>query len=149
MKKVLEFLFAVTFGSVLLVIGLIANMFFWKKGKVLKTIFKTLREIGKLFLDFLEQIAIYIDRMGNVILENLFEVFFVQKEFRKKTLFGKSEVTISASLGHSLECIYLNSAGVKFANLLDKVLGKNHCKDAYQWYLIKKEYNKNKKIEIL
>lgn len=148
MKKILEFLFAVTFGTFMLIIGLIVNVFFWKKGKIFKTIYKTLKEILLLFLNFLEQIAVYIDRLGNLILENLFEVFFVKKEFRDKTLFGKSDITISASIGHSLEWLYLKRAGVKFSNILNRVLGKNHCKDAYKWYLVKKEFNKTNKTGI-
>jgi len=83
MKKVLEFLFAVVIGTPLLIIGLIANVFFWKKGKIFVTIYKTIKEVILLILDFLQQIAVYIDRLGNIILENLIEVIFVQKVFRR------------------------------------------------------------------
>lgn len=141
MKKVLEFLFAVIIGTPLLIIGLISNIFFWKKGKIFVTIYKTIKEVIMLFLDFLQQIAVYIDRLGNVILANLFEVVFVQNKFYKKTLFGKENITISAAFGHAYEWIYLNKFGVHFVYFLDFALGKDHCGQAYKWYLIKEKFN--------
>ena len=148
MKKLVELITAIVLSVILFPIALIFNIFLLKKGSVFKTICQAVKEIVKLIFDTFEQIAIWIDRLGNVILGNMFEIFFIQKKYYGKTLFDKSEITISSSFGHALEYIYLNKKGLRFAGLLDKILGKNHCKNAYKWKVTKDKFNKNNKTGI-
>ena len=140
--KILELLSALILSAILFPIALIYNLFKIKKGKnVLIFAWKFLVELLKIVFDLFEKIAVIIDRLGNVICGNLFIDIFVQKEYSKKTLFNKSEVTISAAFGHSYEWIYLNKKGLRFVKLLSKVFGKEHAKQAYRFHILKQNFN--------
>lgn len=146
--KFSELVFAVILSAVLFPLALIFNLFQLKKGSWIKTLWYVANEIVFIIFDTFEYFAVMIDKLGNLIVGPVFIRIFVQKEYRYKTLYGKVRITISAATGHALEWIYLNKAGVKFAKILDKVFGNNHCKNAYKWHLIKEDFNNNNKTGI-
>jgi hypothetical protein len=137
--KLLELLAAVILSAPLFTIALIYNVFKLKKYSIIPTVWKLLKELAKILFELFRILAVWIDRLGNVILFNLFIDLFLQE--KNKTLFGKSEVTISAAFGHAYEWIYLNKRGLKFVKILDFIFGKNHCKDAYKWHEMKKDFD--------
>ena len=141
--KFIELLAAVLISGILFPFALIFNviLIFRFKLKFARFLIKFLVEIFKLTFDLFEKIAVIIDRLGNVILGNLFIYIFIYKEYKYRTLFNKSEITISASLGHGLINGFLNSKGIKFSNFIDNVFGKDHCINAYKFDLIKIEFN--------
>jgi hypothetical protein len=144
--KVLEFLFAVIFGLPLLIAGFIFEIvqILRLKLRFFKTVFRLILEILKEIYNFFEVLAIFIDKIGNIVIGKLFEFLFINKSAWNLTLFQKANITISASFGQALKYRYLNKKGVKFVKLLDKVLGKNHCKSSYEFYIIKKKFNQKK-----
>ena len=77
---------------------------------------------------YIYQLAITNDYIGNAFGGELVEDCVTTEE---KTLYGNGQVTVSASTGQLETNNKLNKFGVKFANLLSKVLGKDHCKNAY------------------
>jgi hypothetical protein len=126
-------------------------------------------EIFKIVLDFLLIIAVYIDRLGNIILGPLFIAILSKKTPRGKcrdmkkeiiiidtdkdkhvitdnapfNTFGLNNWTISASIGRLQEYNRLNAFGVKFAALLDRVFGPAHCKRSFEFHLIKTAFFKS------
>jgi hypothetical protein len=141
--KLIELIAALILSAILFPLALIFNLFQLKKGSVFSTCFYVASEIIFIIFDTFEYLAVVIDKLGNLILGPVFIRIFVKDEYKYETLFNKVQVTISASLGHAYENIYLNKAGVKFHNFIDLIFGKDHCKHAYKWYLIKKEFNNN------
>jgi len=146
--KFTELVFAVILSSVLFPLALIFNITQLQKGSILKDVWYVSVEILKIVFDLFEKIAIIIDRLGNLILGDVFTLLYVKKEFKDHTLFGKSEITISASFGHCLQKFYLKKSGINFTKFLDWIFGKAHCSLAYEWYLIKKNFNQNNKTGI-
>jgi len=144
--KVLEFLFAVIFGLPLLIAGFIFEIvqILRLKLRFFKTVFRLILEILKEIYNFFEVLAIFIDKIGNIVVGKLFEFLFINKSAWNLTLFQKANITISASFGQALKYLYLNKKGVQFVKFLDKILGKNHCKNAYEFYIIKKKFNEKK-----
>lgn len=78
---------------------------------------------------FLMKIAIGIDIFGNVASGEMIEDLVTAKE---NTLFANGESTISAATGKLEIEGSLNSKGIFFTNLLNKVLGNKHCIAAYE-----------------
>ncbi len=144
--KVIEFLFAVIFGLPLLIAGFIFEIvqILRLKLRFFKTVFRLILEILKEIYNFFEVLAIFIDKIGNIVVGKLFEFLFINKSAWNLTLFQKANITISASFGQALKYRYLNKKGVQFVKFLDKILGKNHCKNAYEFYIIKKKFNEKK-----
>jgi len=154
--KILELIAALILSAILFPFALIFNIFLLKKGSILKTIWQVCKEISKLINDTFRQIAIWIDRLGNVILGNMFERALILKKYWGKTLFDKSEITISASLGDALDKKMFNKKGYKFASMIDYIFSirikffeiyfveKNHCVKAFEWYLINKNFKDTK-----
>lgn len=144
--KVLEFLFAVIFGLPLLIAGFIFEIvqILRLKLRFFKTVFRLILEILKEIYNFFEVLAIFIDKIGNIVVGKLFEFLFINKSAWNLTLFQKANITISASFGQALKYRYLNKKGVQFVKFLDKILGKNHCKNSYEFYIIKKKFNEKK-----
>lgn len=141
--KIIELLAAVILSAILFPIGLVFNicqLVVLRLG-FFRFVWLFILETYKIVLDLFEKIAVIIDRYGNVILSGLFIKIFIKNTHNKKTLFGKSEVTISASLGHALTNFYLNGKGLKFCKFIDKVFGKNHCILAYEFKIIKDKFN--------
>ncbi|MDD4515630.1 hypothetical protein [Massilibacteroides sp.] len=139
-KKLFELIAALVLSAVLFPIALIYNVIIGFK-KLDQFIWLFVIEIFQLIFDVFEKLAVIIDRLGNVILGNMFCRFFVFKPFRDKTLFFNSEVTISASFGHLQKHGFLNKKGERFRKLLDKVFGKNHCLNAFEFDNLKNMYN--------
>jgi len=141
--KIIEFIAAVILAAILFPLGILYSLFtvLLLKLKFAKTLWYFVKEVYLIVLDILEKMAVIIDRLGNVIVGDLFIRVFVQKEYRYKTLFKKNEVTISAAFGHAYEWIYLKKSGLFFIKLLSKVFGKDHCKQAYKWHQIKQNFN--------
>ena len=140
--KILEFFAAIILSAILFPIALIYNILKIKKGKnFLIFVWKFIIEVFKLVFDLFEKLAIIIDRLGNVICGNMFIDIFVLDIFNSKTLFNKSEITISAAFGHAQVNGILNAKGKKFIKLLSKIFGSNHAKNAYKFHLIKKEFH--------
>jgi len=98
-KKLFELIAAIVLSTVLFPIALVYNIVIGFK-TLDRFLWLFVTELYQLTFDTFEKVAVIIDRLGNVILGNMFCRFFVFKQFRKLTLFFNSEVTISASFGH-------------------------------------------------
>jgi len=144
MKKIKEFTAAIILSAILFPIGFVFNILaivLFKK-KFFVAFWRITKEVLLLINDIFERIAIIIDRLGNVIDGNMFILLFVKNKYHDKTLFGKNEITVSAASGHAENYDYLNNFGNRFVKALNKTLGKNHCKNAYEWYLVKQKHKK-------
>ncbi len=141
--KIVEFISAIVLAIILFPLGILYSFLtvLIFKLKFLKTILYFLKEVYLIILDIFEKIAVIIDRLGNIIVGDLFIEIFVQKKYRYLTLFKKNEITISAAFGHAYEWIYLKKSGIFFVKLLSKVFGKDHATQAYKFYELKKEFN--------
>ena len=134
LKKLIFMIVAILLSTVLFPIGLITNLIqIYRVGHFFTYLWKFLVELYKLVMDFFLWVALFFDRLGNVVIGNIILFNYVRKEYRDKTLFNQSEITISCSLGHCLENNYLSESGIRFVMVIDFILGKNHCKDAYEW----------------
>lgn len=76
----------------------------------------------------LNKIAIAIDLLGNVTSGEMIEDCVTAKE---STMYGRGDITISSATGELEVNNDLNSTGKWFTKALSKILGKNHCIDAY------------------
>ena len=144
--KILEFVAAVILSAILLPAGLFFNI--WELVRFKKRFFvffiRFLYEIILISLDIFEKIAVIIDRIGNIILGNAFTYFLIKKEFRRHLSFnpyGLNHWTISASTGYFESRNMLNKRGERFSNLLSKILGKDHCLQAYEFQILKDSFN--------
>jgi hypothetical protein len=143
--KLIKMIAALVLSGILFPLALIYNIVvIFKLGRFFVYLLKFIIELFKLIFDVFEKAAVIIDRLGNVILGNIFNDLFLYKEFRKLSKFYQSEVTISASFGHAHKCGYLNSKGEKFRSMLDKVFGKDHCLNAHEFDLLKQTFKKSK-----
>ncbi len=77
-------------------------------------------------------LAIIPDLLANVTSGEAIEDIVTTQE---DTLFGKGNATISAAIGCQENKGELIKDGVKLKNTLNKILGKDHCIEAYQNYL--------------
>jgi len=128
--KIIEFIAAVILSAILLPVGIVYNIItFWKKSSMkMPFLFVTafFIEIYNLF----HTLAIFIDRIGNIILGKMFiDLFLI--DARKNVGFGKFGITISASFGHCLIHKNLNKKGIYFVGIIDKIFGFNHCYRAF------------------
>ncbi len=138
--KFVELFAAIVLSAVLFPIALIYNIIMnFTKLPYFLVLF--IIEIYKLIFDSFEKIAIIIDRLGNVVLANMFINLFIFKEHRNRTLFYKSEKTISAAFGHAFKHGYLKRRGLFFVSFLDKIFGKEHCIKAHEFDLLKELFN--------
>lgn len=138
--KLFELIAAVLLSALLFPFALIYNFIVDFK-HLDKFVWMLLREVYELIFDAFEKIAVLIDRLGNVILGNMFCRFFIFKQFRKITLFYNSEVTISAAFGHAQRHGFLNKKGDKFRKLLDMIFGQYHCQNAHEFDNLKNMFN--------
>ncbi len=124
-------------------IGFVFNVFTFRKKKwFFYSALKMTYEVLLVFYDLFLILAVLIDRLGNVIGGNMFITLFILNDKKNETLFGKNECTISASLGKAVLKKQLNKEGINFVWFLELFAGERHCIEAYQWYLIKKNFNK-------
>jgi len=140
--KILELIVAIILSAILIPFGMLFNI--WDlirfKRRFWKIFFRFLYEIILIALDIFERIAIITDRIGNVILGNALTWFFVKRQFYNQLYFnpyGSNRWTVSAATGYFSEKNLINKNGFKFNNLLSKVFGKDHCKRAYEFQLLK------------
>lgn len=142
--KIVEFITAVILSAILYTVSFIYNIFQFRRGSVFKTLYLAIVEIYKVVMDLFEKLAIILDILGNIILSNLItDILLINKE--DKGWFGKAGITISSSLGKALNDKNLNEKGIKFAKILDKPFEYNHCKNAYDWQIMKDEFNEQRK----
>jgi len=102
-------------------------------------IFLIVAQITKLFFSFLHFIALFLDKLGNIIAGDLLEDLITTDE---DTTFGKFDFTISASVGRLEERFRLNKRGLMFTDLLSKILGNNHAIIAYRYKIELDKLNK-------
>lgn len=147
MKKILEFIIALIISTIIYPLGFLFNLFTIHKFKKFVVYYYVLTiQVLKVILEFFRQIAIFLDILANVIAGRLFYTILVNKSLKlSETYFGKSQWTISASIGHveTSKINKLNSKGQWFSKLLSKVLvEKNHCLNAYYFKIYKESYKK-------
>lgn len=129
-------------SALILAVVLLPIGFIWDIGKSARgfKLKKILTSTWQLFKELLlslswlaRQIAVGIDIVGNVIAGEFLEDAITHKD---ETLFRKSGITISASIG---QLIMANSLNKKMGKVLNKILDlafeKNHSVLAYEDYL--------------
>jgi len=143
--KILEFIAAIILSAILLPLGIFFNI--WELIRFKRRFFvffgRLFVEIILIFLDIFEKVAVIIDRIGNIILGPAFTYFLIKKEFRRHLSFnpyGLNHWTISASTGYFESRNMLNKRGVRFSNMLSKILGKDHCLQAYKFQILKEKF---------
>lgn len=75
--------------------------------------------------NYLFNIALSIDQIGNVVGKYFFEALFISTG--STCPFGSTDETISSVIGKNYISGTLTNTGLRFKNTLDKVLGKDHC----------------------
>jgi len=109
--NIIYFLVALILSAPLFTIALIFNIFQLKKGSIFMTVVKLSYEVFKVIMDLFRYFAVVIDIFGNIILKNMFiKYFLIDKS--NVSWFGKSGITISASLGRSQCDNNLNERGL-------------------------------------
>jgi hypothetical protein len=136
--KLISFIAAVILSALLFPVGLVFNLTELRHGRVFVTFWRFFIELVDIIFDFLLNIAVIFDRLGNVIIGDMIERL-VTKEMN--TTFGKNEWTISASLGKLLYDNKLKPFGLRFIGFIDSVFGTDHCIDAYYWHVEKENFN--------
>jgi len=138
--KLISLLAAIVLSAPLFTIALVFNLFQLRKGKVFVTFYRLFKEVVNIVFDIFLTVAIIIDRLANVIVGDLIERC-VTKE--RDTTFGKNDWTISASLGKLQSEVKLIKFGVKFVRFIDRIFGKFHCRDAYNFRKMKANFEGN------
>lgn len=139
------FFFTIVFGVITMLVESIVNLFKRTKPNIFMN---TLRELYKNIKLALINLVVLMSEFTNVIAGCFLYRLFVKKKCNDKTcechntLFGKSEVTISAALGHASEFGIISDFGVMIMNALSSYLDEDHCISAYENYLQFKEYKK-------
>jgi len=146
MKKKLtylaEFIGALILASFLFIFGFLYNfirpiVIFKRIGGKKATkeaflfVFEFIKELINSIFFILHVLALLIDKLGNVIVGYLIQDIISSE---KNSLFGKANVTVSASTGELTKKGKINKAGVLFNKMLDVVFGKNHSTTAYFYY---------------
>jgi len=80
---------------------------------------------------FFLKIAISVDQLGNVIMQHLLNLLWVQKG---GYLFGNRDETISSALGKNKENDTLTIFGKTIDKILD-IIDKNHSLDSIDYYV--------------
>jgi hypothetical protein len=126
-----------------------------------------LYEIYKIIFDIFLYIALIIDRLGNIIVGPLLGFLIIDKQAVPKKIniaiidtkdkshilpdiysdkihtFGLNDWTLSASIGRLIVRENINKRGGRFANIIDFVFGVNHCRNAYEFKIIKTSFSGN------
>jgi hypothetical protein len=153
--NILLLILAIIISLPIFIVGLIFNIItLWKIKKAKNFflfIYNLTKSVYKVLDNLFKQIAWSIDVLANVISGNALNYFFIQKEYYKDSLYGKSGISISMATGYALNRkIFIikdtNNNNFKFANFIDYFFGVNHCINAYKWFLVKKEFNEKYKL---
>jgi len=139
MRPILLLVFAVIVFTLISGIGIIATvilgLFFWWRNKnfvkMLLLIPRIIYQIWIAIKYLICQIALTIDLIGNALAGELIEYIITSE---RNTLFGKGNVTISASVGDLELRKNLNKRGLKFTKLLSYIFEENHSVNAYLKY---------------
>lgn len=127
---------ALILGLIVLPIGFIYDLCWsvYKANfvKFFKRFFLIINEILKVIASMIEQLAIGIDQIGNVMGGELIEDCITAEE---DTTFRKSGITISASVGKLEYENKLNKTGWWLTKLLSKVFGNEHSVRAYKYWI--------------
>lgn len=113
-------------GVLLLIIAVILGVILLPIGWAYSLM--TFRAKGRRLNSYARAIAISIDRLGNVVLCNLFNDVLITSNGYK---FGSDRETISAVLGANRIKGTLTKTGLFIANTLDRI-EKDHCELAFQ-----------------
>ncbi len=141
---VIELIAAILLAIVLYPIGFVYSIviqpfiYHNRKFKVYRYVINFFYQIWFVLMYLFHSIAFTLDVLGNVIVGELIEIIITNKEFLKDnsdTWFGLREHSISQAIGYIEKREALNNTGVKLSNLLSKIFGKNHCKNAYEFYI--------------
>lgn len=127
--KLLMFFFALILSAILLPLGLAYNILTIFKLKSIENVLNTLLAFLEETYNFFYSIAIFLDRLGNILLGSLFEKIVLNQKI--ETTFGDSGYTISYSFGDLLFSKKLNKTGISIVKFIDKLFGKNHCLNTY------------------
>jgi len=139
MKNLLLLIGAVFLFLTFFVIGIIGTyilgiLFFWRKKHFFKMFtlpFVILLNVWRAVNYLFYHLALTVDLLGNAVAGELIEKIVTNEN---DTLFGRGDVTISASIGELESNNKLNKNGIFFSNLLSKVFEKNHSVLAYDNY---------------
>lgn len=127
---------ALIIGAFVLPIGFVYDLF-WSMYKAnfvkfFKRFFRVINQIIIVIASIIEQVAIGIDQVGNVMAGEFIEDCITAEE---NTTFRESGITISASTGKLESEGKLNDVGTWFTKTLSKVFGKDHSILAYKRWL--------------
>lgn len=118
-------------GIVLFLISIILLLVTGPLGFVYGLFYSLLRNGFKAMGEYLLQIAISIDQLGNVLMQHLLNLLWITKEGYK---FGNRDETISSAIGRNKKLNTLTGFGKLIDSILDK-LDPNHSLDSIDYYI--------------